>query len=98
MDSDSELSDSSIEEAAQLICRCGNLSVFTGAGISVESGIADFRSPGGLWSRQVRRNQFSQAILNFLIEFLFTDTIHHCTVILMFSRSVQSCSGAWPDH
>ncbi len=28
-----------------------NIVVFTGAGVSPESGIPDFRSPGGIWSR-----------------------------------------------
>lgn len=37
--------------AAFWINRANNAVAFTGAGISVESGIPDFRSPGGLWSK-----------------------------------------------
>jgi NAD-dependent deacetylase len=40
-----------IERVAELILESRNLVVFTGAGISTESGIPDFRGPGGLWTR-----------------------------------------------
>ncbi len=39
------------EQLAQLIIGSEKVVVFTGAGISTESGIPDFRSPGGIWSR-----------------------------------------------
>ncbi|MEO6956009.1 MAG: Sir2 family NAD-dependent protein deacetylase, partial [Antricoccus sp.] len=35
----------------QLIVASSRIVAFTGAGISTESGIPDFRSPGGLWTR-----------------------------------------------
>ena len=40
-----------IAQAARLLAAGGHVTVFTGAGISVESGIPPFRGPGGLWSR-----------------------------------------------
>jgi NAD-dependent deacetylase len=40
-----------IERVADLILESRRLVVFTGAGISTESGIPDFRGPAGLWSR-----------------------------------------------
>lgn len=40
-----------ISEAARILKKSKYIVVFTGAGISTESGIADFRSEDGLWSR-----------------------------------------------
>jgi NAD-dependent deacetylase len=39
-----------INRSAEIICRSKATLALTGAGISVESGIPDFRSEGGLWS------------------------------------------------
>ena len=38
-------------KVADLIIKSRKIVVFTGAGISTESGIPDFRSPGGIWKR-----------------------------------------------
>ncbi len=40
-----------IKESAQIIVNSKSTIALTGAGISVESGIPDFRSAGGLWSK-----------------------------------------------
>lgn len=44
--------DPDLERLRALIEEARRAVVFTGAGISTESGIPDFRSPGGLWSRR----------------------------------------------
>jgi NAD-dependent deacetylase len=46
---DSEI-ETSIQQAVQLIRDARHLVAFTGAGISVESGVPPFRGPNGLWS------------------------------------------------
>lgn len=40
-----------VRQLADWLRETKNAVAFTGAGISTESGIADFRSPGGVWSR-----------------------------------------------
>jgi len=40
-----------VDELQRMIAAAGNIVAFTGAGISTESGIPDFRSPGGIWTR-----------------------------------------------
>src|SRR5271168_5401541 len=39
------------ERLREMIDQAGRVAIFTGAGISTESGIPDFRSPGGVWSK-----------------------------------------------
>jgi NAD-dependent deacetylase len=42
---------SAADELGEALQRASRIVVFTGAGISTESGIPDFRSPGGVWSK-----------------------------------------------
>lgn len=43
--------DASLEKAAELVEKARKIVAFTGAGVSTESGIPDFRSPGGIWEK-----------------------------------------------
>jgi NAD-dependent deacetylase len=43
--------DETLRRLAQLVLERGPVVVLTGAGISTESGIPDFRSPTGIWAR-----------------------------------------------
>jgi len=43
--------EDAIESLANLIVESQRIVVFTGAGVSTESGIADFRGPDGLWTK-----------------------------------------------
>jgi NAD-dependent protein deacetylase/lipoamidase len=53
MAASSSHADDSVAALERLIAAARRAVIFTGAGISTESGIPDFRSPGGLWTRQV---------------------------------------------
>jgi NAD-dependent deacetylase len=51
INSDMGNDQSAIARIGKLLTESSRAIAFTGAGISTESGIADFRSPGGVWSR-----------------------------------------------
>ena len=55
------VSSSSAQQLADLLRPARRAVVFTGAGISTESGIPDFRSKGGLWS-QIKPITYQQFI------------------------------------
>ncbi len=46
-----ETLDARLSAAARALSAARRIVAFTGAGVSTESGIPDFRSPGGIWSR-----------------------------------------------
>src|SRR5215213_6629343 len=46
------LMDQELKELVRMIDAADRIALFTGAGISTESGIPDFRSPGGTWTKQ----------------------------------------------
>jgi NAD-dependent deacetylase len=52
-----------IERVAELVVRSQRVVVFTGAGASTESGIADFRSPGGVWDKYAPEDFYFQKFL-----------------------------------
>ena len=47
----SPIRDSATARLHEMVREAGIIVPFTGAGLSTESGIPDFRSPGGLWNR-----------------------------------------------
>jgi NAD-dependent deacetylase len=59
----SEIGEAQIAELSALLRAARRGIVFTGAGISTESGIPDFRSPGGIWTKMMPV-QFQDYIAN----------------------------------
>ena len=56
--------DDQIAKGAQIIMEARKILVFTGAGLSTESGIPDFRSPGGVWDRYDPSDFYYQKIIS----------------------------------
>jgi NAD-dependent deacetylase len=51
---------SGVEEASDLVRRAQRIVVLTGAGISTDSGIADFRGPNGVWTKDPEAERAAQ--------------------------------------
>lgn len=45
------MNSSAVERLYEIVSASSRIVAFTGAGVSTESGIPDFRSPGGVWDR-----------------------------------------------
>jgi NAD-dependent deacetylase len=56
--------DDLIRKGAKLILQAKKILVFAGAGLSTESGIPDFRSPGGIWERYDPEDFYFQKIIS----------------------------------
>lgn len=51
-------------EGARIVKESRKILIFTGAGLSTESGIPDFRSPGGVWSKYDPSDFYFQKIVS----------------------------------
>ena len=51
--------EDAIARAAELVAGAPRIVVLTGAGISTDSGIADYRGPNGLWTKNPKAEQMS---------------------------------------
>ncbi|MFH1319158.1 MAG: Sir2 family NAD-dependent protein deacetylase [Bacteroidota bacterium] len=56
--------DNLIDKGREMINQAQKILVFAGAGLSTESGIPDFRSPGGLWSKYDPSDFYFQKIIS----------------------------------
>ncbi|MBA7660705.1 NAD-dependent protein deacetylase [subsurface metagenome] len=56
--------DPLIAKGSDMINKAEKILVFSGAGLSTESGIPDFRSPGGLWSKYDRSDFYFDKIIS----------------------------------
>lgn len=64
MDNGGGIMEPHIDRGAELIREARRILVFSGAGLSTESGIPDFRSPGGLWERYDPSDFYFQRIIS----------------------------------
>jgi NAD-dependent deacetylase len=62
---DDLLHDAKVRELTQWIDECDRIAVLTGAGISTDSGIPDFRGPNGIWTKNPKAEKTSN-IQNFI--------------------------------
>lgn len=53
------MSSQALNEARTLLAQSLRVTVFTGAGISTDSGIPDYRGPNGLWTRNPKAEKMS---------------------------------------
>jgi len=56
--------DDLIAKGADMVNAAEKILIFTGAGLSTESGIPDFRSPGGVWDRYDPSDFYLQKIIS----------------------------------
>ena len=82
--------DPLIAKGADMINKAEKVLVFSGAGLSTESGIPDFRSPGGLWSKYNPSDFYFEKILS--------DEKARATYWQMSTESYQTMKDAVPNR